>query len=123
MRPMRQVLPAIWFVLAASTSAFAHAHLESSSPKADAVLTSAPSEVAVELSEGIEAKFSSIEVRDAKGVRVDKSDPHLAPDNAKRLIVSLLPLDSGSYKVDWKVTSVDTHKTHGSFSFRVGKPD
>jgi hypothetical protein len=44
----------------------------------------------------------------------------LAPDNAKRLIVSLQPIGAGSYKVDWKVTSVDTHETHGSFGFKVG---
>ena len=117
---MRHILPAILFVLAASGAALAHAHLKDSSPPANAVLAAAPPEVAVELSEGIEAKFSSIEVRDAKGVRVDKNDPHLATGNAKRLVVSLPPLGPGTYKVDWKVTSVDTHKTHGSFSFTVG---
>ena len=118
---MRHLL-AILLALVASTSAFAHAHLESTSPKAEAVLASPPTEVAIELSEDIEAKFSSIEVRDAKGARVDNNDPHLAPDDAKRLIVSLHPLEPGSYKVDWKVISVDTHKTHGSFSFKVSKP-
>jgi methionine-rich copper-binding protein CopC len=86
-------------------------------------LPAAPAEVTVTLSEEIEPKFSMIEVRDAKGARVDKNDAHLAPDDAKRLIVSLQPLDPGSYKVNWKVTSVDTHKTHGSFSFKVGKPE
>jgi copper resistance protein C len=118
---MRRIVPVITIMLAVSTAALAHARLESSSPQADAVLGSAPSEVAIELSEEIEAKFSSIEIRDAKGVRVDKNDPHLAPDNAKRLVVSLPPLDPGNYKVDWKVTSVDTHKTHGSFSFKIDK--
>jgi methionine-rich copper-binding protein CopC len=117
---MRQTLLAASLLLIGSTSVFAHAHLESTTPAADAVVATSPAEVAIVLSEAIEPKFSSIEVKDAHGTRVDKGDVHLAPDNAKRLIVSLRPLDSGSYKVDWKVTSVDTHKTHGSFSFKVG---
>ncbi|MGA7456962.1 MAG: copper homeostasis periplasmic binding protein CopC [Methyloceanibacter sp.] len=116
---MRQILIAVSLALIASTVAFAHAHLESTTPAADAILPTAPAEVAIVLSEEIEPKFSTIEVTDAHGTRVDKDDVHLASDNAKRLIVSLQPLDPGSYKVDWKVTSVDTHKTHGSFSFKV----
>jgi copper resistance protein C len=118
---MRQIMLAALLALIANTSAFAHAHLESTTPAADATLATAPAEVTIALSEAIEAKFSTIEVKDAKGARVDNADVHLAPDNAKRLIVSLKPLLPGRYKVDWKVTSVDTHKTHGSFSFTVGK--
>jgi len=117
---MRQIMLAFVFALAASTAANAHAELKSSTPAANANLTTAPTEVVIELSEEIEPKFSAIEVKDAKGVRVDKNDPHLASGDAKRLIVSLAPLAPGSYKVDWKATSVDTHKTHGSFSFKVG---
>jgi methionine-rich copper-binding protein CopC len=116
---MRQVFSVLLFVLVSSTSAFAHAHLESSSPKPDAVLTAPPAEVVVELSEAIEPKFSSIEVKDAKGARVDNDDPHLAPGDPKRLLVSLPPLAPGSYTVDWKIMSIDTHKTHGRFSFKV----
>jgi copper resistance protein C len=33
--------------------------------------------------------------------------------------VSLRPLSPGSYKVVWRVLSVDTHTTEGSFSFSV----
>ena len=30
------------------------------------------------------------------------------------------PLSPGTYKVIWRVLSVDTHRTQGNFSFRVG---
>jgi methionine-rich copper-binding protein CopC len=30
-------------------------------------------------------------------------------------------LSPGTYRVHWHVLSVDTHKTEGSFSFRVGQ--
>ena len=117
---MRQILLAASLALVASTSAFAHAHLESTTPAADATVATPPAEVVIVVSEEIEPKFSTVEVKDAHGTRVDKGDVHLAPDNAKRLIVSLQPIGAGRYKVDWKVTSVDTHKTHGSIGFKVG---
>ena len=59
--------------------------------------------------------------RRRQSARVDKGDLHIAPDNAKRLAISVGPLAPGLYKVVWHVTSTDTHKTEGSFSFTVGK--
>jgi methionine-rich copper-binding protein CopC len=82
---------------------------------------SAPADVALDFSEAIEPKFSAIEVEDAKGARVDKGDVHVVPDNAKHLVVGLKPLEAGTYTVTWRVTSTDTHKTSGSFSFGVTK--
>jgi methionine-rich copper-binding protein CopC len=35
--------------------------------------------------------------------------------------VSLKPLRPGTYKVSWRVLSVDTHTTEGTFTFRVGE--
>ncbi len=46
---------------------------------------------------------------------------HVAPGNAKHLMVGLKPLESGTYTVTWRVTSTDTHKTSGRFSFSVAK--
>ena len=56
---------------------------------ADAKLVEPPAEVTLDFSEEIEPMFSAIEVEDAKGGRVDKGDVHTAPDNAKRLVVSI----------------------------------
>ena len=36
------------------------------------------------------------------------------------LKVSLPPLGPGTYRVAWRVVSVDTHVTSGSFTFQVG---
>lgn len=108
-------------LLLSPLSALAHAHLKAASPAADATVTIAPAEVALDFSEAIEPKFSDIAVADAKGVRVDKGDVHVAPDNAKHLMVGLKPLEPGAYTVTWRVTSTDTHKTSGRFSFSVTK--
>jgi len=107
--------------LLASNAAFAHAHLKTSVPAANAVLTKAPSEVAIDFSEGLEAKFSSIEVQDAQGKRVDKNDVHTAATDNKHLEVSLPQLAPGTYKVTWHATATDTHKTQGNFDFTISK--
>jgi methionine-rich copper-binding protein CopC len=43
-----------------------------------------------------------------------------APGNSAQLTVKLKALPPGTYKVIWRVLSVDTHRTQGSFSFSVG---
>jgi len=40
--------------------------------------------------------------------------------NTAQLRVGVKPLTAGTYTVKWKVLSVDTHRTQGSFSFTVG---
>jgi copper resistance protein C len=82
-------------------------------------MQTAPSEVAIEFTEGVEPKFSAIEVHDSQGTRVDNGDAHAALDNTKRLAVSLKPLQPGTYNVTWRITSTDTHKTKGSYIFKV----
>jgi CopC domain len=41
--------------------------------------------------------------------------------SGKVMRLSVGTLAPGNYTVSWHVTSVDTHKTQGSFSFTVGK--
>ena len=47
-------------------------------------MQTAPSEVAIEFTEGVEPKFSAIEVHDSQGTRVDNGDTHAALDNTKK---------------------------------------
>jgi methionine-rich copper-binding protein CopC len=108
-------------VLAAAAAAHAHAHLDRASPAAGATLTVAPTEVTLHFTQQLEPKFSTIVVRDAAGKQVDKGDPRVSGEDLSVLKVSLQPLGSGSYKVEWRVISVDTHATKGEYSFRVGK--
>jgi methionine-rich copper-binding protein CopC len=103
----------------AASSALAHALPRSSVPPAGAKLNAAPDAVIVTFSEGVELAFSTIEVRDASGARVDRNDVHIVGGDTRRLAVSLNTLAPGTYKVIWHVTSVDTHKTEGSYQFTV----
>jgi methionine-rich copper-binding protein CopC len=45
--------------------------------------------------------------------------PHTAPGNDRELRVALPELHKGRYTVTWHATSVDTHKTEGSFQFNI----
>jgi methionine-rich copper-binding protein CopC len=73
-------------------------------------------------SESIEPAFSFIHVTDGAAARVDRDDLHLEPHQPTRLAIGLQRLPPGAYRVEWKVTSVDTHKTQGIFTFRVIAP-
>jgi hypothetical protein len=97
----------------------AHAYPKSSDPPGGAVLGRAPESVTIAFSEGLEPKFSAIKVVDAAGTEVDLGDSALAPGDSRHLVVHLKPLAPGAYKVEWHVTSVDAHKTEGSFGFTV----
>jgi methionine-rich copper-binding protein CopC len=111
---------AILSVLAALTlgavNAQAHAHLQTADPSAGSTIRAVPERVLLTFSERIEPSFSTIEVRNTAGNRVDQGN---AMVSGNQLSVGLGPLPPGTYRVDWRVLSVDTHKTHGSFSFRL----
>jgi methionine-rich copper-binding protein CopC len=80
---------------------------------------SAPAAVRIWFTEAIEPRFSTIQVFDATGKQVDKKDTHLGPSNRSILQVSLPQLGAGTYKVVWRVVSVDTHRTNGDFTFQI----
>ncbi len=98
--------------------AFAHAHLDRSTPTAGATVT-APREVTLWFTEALEPKFSTIEVRDAKGVAMHTGKATPGADNTAELSVAVKPLPPGRYTVIWRILSVDTHRTSGEFVFTV----
>jgi methionine-rich copper-binding protein CopC len=115
-------LVAVFLVaLSAGAPAFAHAQLRSATPAAGGSVQTAPAEVVVNFSESLEGAFSTLVVRDAAGKRVDKADPHVDADNKTTMRVSLPPLEPGTYTVDWRAVSTDTHRVNGSFTFRIGQ--
>jgi len=99
--------------------AFAHAFLHHASPPVGSEIPVSPLAVIITYTEGVEPKFSTIEVDNAQGTRVDRADPHLVGGDQTKLAVSLPKLPPGRYTVIWHATSVDTHKTEGRFNFSV----
>ena len=117
-RPLAGMLVVV-ATLVAATHAFAHAHLERANPPANSSVRNAPREIVIWFSENLERSFSSITVVDASGSRVDQGDSEVDSRNRKMMRVTLKPLVPGRYRVNWRVLSVDTHKTEGSYNFRV----
>ena len=106
-------------LVAASARLDAHAFLKDANPGVGSTIQTSPSEVRIRFTENIEPAVSSIQVFDASGKEVDKRDLHLDRSDHALLHVSLPPLEAGSYKVIWRVVSVDTHVTNGNFTFRI----
>lgn len=97
-------------------AALAHAHLRSATPAVDSTIATAPTKVAITFSEAVEPNFSSIEVQDGSGKRMDDGKARTAPSDGKILSVGLSTLPPGTYTVLWHATAVDTHKTDGKFT-------
>ncbi len=102
----------------------AHANLLQSLPKANATLDRAPVQIELFFSEALEPSFSTVEVLDGNGNRVDNNDAQLVPAGPTHMTASLRSLPDGIYTVSWRALSaVDSHITAGAFPFAVGDVD
>lgn len=104
-------------LLLGSAAAHAHAQLDHANPRVGSTVRTAPREVTLWFTQKLEPSFSSAEVHDASGARVDQG----AQVSGMQIRVPVKSLPPGTYRVRWHVLSVDTHKTEGSFTFRVGQ--
>ena len=99
----------------ASPAALAHAALHHASPEAGSTVSN-PHEVTLTFTDNLEAAFSSAEVTDSNGARVDEGKSQVSGGTMR---IGLKTLSPGSYRVHWRAVSVDTHKSEGSFMFSV----
>lgn len=113
----RIMVLSLLFAVFGSEGALAHAFLDHASPLVGSTVATAPHEVALTFTQNLEAAFSSVQVTDAKGARVDQGKPQISGNTMR---VGLKASGPGRYQVHWHVLSVDTHKTEGNFSFTVG---
>jgi methionine-rich copper-binding protein CopC len=109
----------IWALVLCLTPAWARAHAypDLVSPPDGATLAQAPREVRIQFTEGVELEFSRIDVKTATGQSVTKGKIRRVA--ADILAIDLLPLVPGSYAIEWRVLSVDTHITQGVLRFTV----
>lgn len=116
---MRMVFLAAIAACGFATVAWAHAHLHASQPPVGGTVSKAPTEVVLTFSEALEPALSSVAVLDAAGAHVEQGALHVADASGKVVAISLKPLGKGTYTVEWHATSVDTHRTEGTFRFIV----
>ena len=97
--------------------AHAHAYLDHASPLVGSTVKTSPSEVRLWFTQPLEPKFTSAQLRSGGGAVVASGGVDVA--NPKQIVIRVNGLPAGSYKVFWKVLSVDAHHTEGSFGFEV----
>ena len=99
----------------------AHAYLERALPVAGSVVRESPRELTLWFTQRIEPAFSEVRVLDQAGKRVDAAVPRFDAADGKVLRISLPKLAAGSYRVKWRILSVDTHVSEGEFTFDVAR--
>jgi methionine-rich copper-binding protein CopC len=102
-----------------TSSAFAHAKLQSSDPRAGSTLDAAPKQVRLKFNETLEPAFSRIGLTGPRNdeiplaaTSVDQADPTV-------MAAPLPPLPAGEYRIRWTAMGHDGHKTKGEVRFKV----
>ncbi|HEX7932407.1 MAG TPA: copper homeostasis periplasmic binding protein CopC [Paraburkholderia sp.] len=104
--------------LLVSATAFAHAHLVSSEPAANAEVA-APAEVTLHFTEPLEPAFSKATLADASGKPAAPGASQVDKRNARIMHLPLPKLGAGHYAVHWTAVATDGHRTQGDFTFIV----
>ncbi|WP_159877440.1 MULTISPECIES: copper homeostasis periplasmic binding protein CopC [Aquitalea] len=106
--------------LLTTTSAWAHAHLKTTAPAANSVV-STPASLSLSFTEALDVKFSGVKLRNAEKQDITLGEAVLSNGGKTLIVKPAQPLPVGSYQLEWHVLSVDGHKTKGTYSFSVGK--
>lgn len=109
----------------ASTAAFAHPKLVSSTP-ADKAEVSAPQKIELKFSENLATQFSgAVLVMTGMPGMADHAPMKVAAkvsgsDDPKTMVITpAQTLAPGNYRVDWRAVSSDTHPINGKIAFTV----
>ena len=106
-------------LLALAVAVSAHSFLERADPRPGSTVKTAPAEVRLRFTERLEPAFSTVQVMDEAGKRVDHGEALMDPRAPRELRVRLGPIGAGRDAVRWRVLSVDSHVVEGDFTFRV----
>ncbi|MFJ2711667.1 copper homeostasis periplasmic binding protein CopC [Pseudomonas sp. NPDC087346] len=107
-----------------STLAQAHPKLLSSTP-AEGADGAAPEKIELHFSENLTTQFSGAKLvmTEMPGMAHSpmpmKAKVSAGSDPKSMLITPLAPLPAGTYKVEWRAVSADTHPITGNVTFKV----
>lgn len=108
---------ALLTALFAANAAQAHAFLDHASPLVGSTVATAPHELTLTFTQSLEPAFSTVTVTGANGARIDTGKAQVSGSTMR---IGLKATGPGTYRVHWRALSVDTHRTQGNFTFRVG---
>ena len=102
-----------------STPVLAHAMLVKAEPARRAQLSQPPTQVRLVFNEEVEKDYASLSVLDSTKAPVTDTQPHIAEDDPKGIVLPLPELNPGKYTVKFRVLSVDGHVVDSSYDFTV----
>lgn len=109
-------------LLGGAPAVYAHAFLDRAEPRVGSTQTKRPREIILVFTEKIKPTLSTVAVYDRAGSRLDLGKVNLDVHNATILHVPIQPIGPGTYRVVWRVVSVDTDQTEGRFTFSIALP-
>ncbi len=110
-----------WLGVAGAAPASAHATLQSTTPYDGQVVATSPASVGLTFDEPVEVALGGVKVYAADGSRVDLGQVRHPGGAGKQVSADLRSgLAHGTYLVNWRVVSSDSHPISGSFTFSVG---
>jgi copper resistance protein C len=98
---------------------WAHAQHGTAMPAARSTVAVPPSEIRLSFSDGVEVRFTSNTLIDDRNSTIAAEPPIVDPEKKILVIKLKKSLNRGSYRVNWRIVSVDNHRTSGSFRFVV----
>lgn len=108
-----------------ASPAAAHARLVSATPAPDTVVAS-PARLQLVFSEPLLADSSGValEMVDMPGMKMTSPmampvTTALSADGETMTVTTAQPLPRGGYRLDWHAVTTETHRTEGSFAFKV----
>ena len=114
----RAIVAAALSVLCMESVASAHAMLERANPMVGGIVRTLPGAIGLRFSEPIEPALSTISLSRSDGVLVALAPARASEHNLVLNAALGGALAPGTYRVHWRVVSLDTHITQGDFSFR-----
>ena len=98
----------------------AHAELLTSDPQPGQVLDASPAHVTLTFNEPVEISLGAIRLFDGSGKSIDISAARHPDGRQEAVEIDVPHLANGSYVVDWRVVSSDSHPVHAAYTFQVG---
>jgi copper transport protein len=106
-----------------ASPAYAHAELSGSDPESGATLPAgqSPASITLQFTERVELPQDAIRVLASSGNAVQGVGRAGHGDDDSVVTASLPKLADGTYVVDWRVVSADSHPINGAYTFAVGR--
>lgn len=116
----RNLASCIILGLVATTSpALAHAHLKKAVPATDGTVASAPSELDLSFTEGVNLAFTGVTLTGPDHANVPLGAASLRDGDTTLVVPVTGRLAPGTYTASWHALARDGHKTDGHYTFTI----